>query len=257
MKLWRSFQMMISHFFFSVWRWWEEAMNGWLDAFQEVGAVGICERTNNLLVQGGPLLVISIRAHNSRKIGVKFHPSYQFTIATIYRDPITPFITIGSGSTLGSLQQFILFIFPRPLPKQPPHILTFSRKQHRLLGGWAPMTYGYVVKNHGDRFRPLRIRVMGPLPNGRTSWLKYMGVIRSPITNWDDPAGVTFPLTIPTSSMASERCQDAILKVSKKTLRGKQRAKLQGCLFEANTNATWMFRWKLGSMVSKWRIAHL
>ena len=33
-----------------------------------------------------------------------------------------------------------------------------------------PRTDGYVVNNHGDRFRPLS-RVVGPLPNGRTLWL--------------------------------------------------------------------------------------
>ena len=38
------------------------------------------------------------------------------------------------------------------------------------LGGWAPRTNGYVVNNHGDRFRPLN-GVMGPLINGQTSWL--------------------------------------------------------------------------------------
>ena len=38
-----------------------------------------------------------------------------------------------------------------------------------VLGGSGPRTDGYVVKNHGDRFRPLS-RVVGPLPNGRTPW---------------------------------------------------------------------------------------
>ncbi len=33
-----------------------------------------------------------------------------------------------------------------------------------------PRTDGYVVNNHGDRVRPLT-GVMGPLINGRTSWL--------------------------------------------------------------------------------------
>ena len=37
------------------------------------------------------------------------------------------------------------------------------------------MTDGYVVNNHGDRKSP--IRVVGPFPNGRTSWL----------INGDDP----------------------------------------------------------------------
>ena len=32
-----------------------------------------------------------------------------------------------------------------------------------VLGGWAPNTDGYVVNNHGDRFRP-PTGVMGPLP---------------------------------------------------------------------------------------------
>ena len=52
-----------------------------------------------------------------------------------------------------------------------------------LLWGWVslrigtsnsledhPRTNGYVVNNHDDRFRPLN-GVMGPLINGRTSWL--------------------------------------------------------------------------------------
>ena len=48
----------------------------------------------------------------------------------------------------------------------------------KVPGGWAPRTDGYVV------FITMVIvesspkdRVVGPLPNGRTSWLKYMVVI--------------------------------------------------------------------------------
>ena len=37
-----------------------------------------------------------------------------------------------------------------------------------VLGGSSHL--GYVVNNHGDRKSP-KDRVMGPLPNGRTSWL--------------------------------------------------------------------------------------
>ena len=46
---------------------------------------------------------------------------------------------------------------------------------------------GYVVNNHGDRIRPLRIGLFCFLPNGRTSWL-INGC--DPITtyiHWDDP----------------------------------------------------------------------
>ena len=39
------------------------------------------------------------------------------------------------------------------------------------LGGWAPRTDGYVVNNHGGSFSSPRPGVVGPLPNGRISWL--------------------------------------------------------------------------------------
>ena len=41
-----------------------------------------------------------------------------------------------------------------------------------------------MVKNHDDRLSP-KDRVVGALPNGRTSWLIFMGV-----TNWDDPPSI-------------------------------------------------------------------
>ena len=47
-----------------------------------------------------------------------------------------------------------------------PEIPFYSEFGGSRLGGWVPRTDGYVVNNHGDRFRPLRIGLWDPLPNG-------------------------------------------------------------------------------------------
>ena len=39
-----------------------------------------------------------------------------------------------------------------------------------------------------------------PLPNGRTSWLKYTGVILTTYKSWDDPASTSQVLQVVTSS---------------------------------------------------------
>ena len=51
-----------------------------------------------------------------------------------------------------------------------------------LLGGSSHL----VVKNHGDRKSP-KPWVVGPLPNGRTSWLINGGDPFTTYKSWDDP----------------------------------------------------------------------
>ena len=53
-----------------------------------------------------------------------------------------------------------------------------------LLGGSSHL--GYVVNNHGDRKSPTD-RVMGPLPNGLTSWLINGGDPNHVSKSWHDP----------------------------------------------------------------------
>ena len=55
-----------------------------------------------------------------------------------------------------------------------------------------PRTDGYVVNNHGDRFRPLS-RVVGPLPNGLNGL--YMGVTNHLLSGTILQVGVCFPPT--------------------------------------------------------------
>ena len=55
---------------------------------------------------------------------------------------------------------------------------------------------GYVVNNHGDRFRPLRIGQRGtPDPNGRTSWL-INGGDPNHLVSGDDPLSINGPKTM-------------------------------------------------------------
>ena len=51
-----------------------------------------------------------------------------------------------------------------------------------LLGGSGPLTWIRGYPNHGDRFSPYKDRVMGPLQNGRTLWLKNGGDPNRPLT---------------------------------------------------------------------------
>ena len=45
-----------------------------------------------------------------------------------------------------------------------------------------------MVNNHGDRFAPLFLKLMGPLPNGRNLWLYKRGMIQKNTDfHWDDP----------------------------------------------------------------------
>ena len=57
-------------------------------------------------------------------------------------------------------------------------------KRSSLLG-WSPQL-GYVVNNHGDRFRPLRIGLWDPFQMA-VSWLINRGDPNHLLTNWDDP----------------------------------------------------------------------
>ena len=49
-----------------------------------------------------------------------------------------------------------------------------------------------MVNNHGDRKSP-KDRVMGPLPNGQTSWLINGGDPNHLRPSWDDPPSTVCP----------------------------------------------------------------
>ena len=59
-----------------------------------------------------------------------------------------------------------------------------TSKQNWSLGGSSQL--GYVVNNHGDWNSPIP-GVVGPLPNGRTSWLIDGGYLLTTYDTWGDP----------------------------------------------------------------------